>query len=898
MVRAHRIVGAVLAFLAVFVVYIVWTNYATQTELREAALFQFRDSSARKASTLGHFFSERRNDLDSLLASREIYSYFENKSLGMSREYGLWASLVSVSELLDRFMRLKSLGGHNIYERIAFVDDSGRVLADETGVFDEGKTVQLSLGGDSISFVPGPDGGTKLVLQAPVRYEGRDAGFVLAWVDMGRILPVLMVDYSDRDMENSGFIVHGNIVFSPDGQVPEEIGRIVREGRLPSPGHVETRLIATPSGGEMHCLVAVTRIGDTPFLWITRAPESEVLGSQPPWRLLLYNVLLAVVLLVGGLVSFLVGERNLILNLKIAEAAVQSETVKGKNRELEREVRARIRVERALHKVNDELELRVKERTATLGERSEALAREVQERREAETAMRVLFNNARDAIFIYDLSGELVDVNETMLTMFEVGREEAFQLAFEDLSSPGNDFERLDRFWAEALEGREVVFEWEAMRSGDGARFDVEATLVRMDLGGQPVVLASVHDISEQKRIQAQQEEHREFLNTVFEGIGAAIFVFDPERGTLVDCNAVGEALLSLSKERITFLSCGSDHVFKTGDGVKDLLCPAPGDLVAYEEGVLSLADGTSRQVSRQLFEVHIGGKSHLVQVVFDIAERKNLERKLNVAQKLESIGLLASGIAHEINTPIQYVGDSVRFVKDAFRDLEELISLYVRSLENPADQRARGEIEAFREEMDVEFVMEETPKACDRALEGVERVATIVLAMKNFSHPGEEKPKAVDINKAIENTVTVARNEWKYVADLTTELDPDLPLVNCYPGGINQVLLNIIVNAAHAIMENGTSGEKGAISIVTAGMGDGVEIRIRDTGCGIPRESIAKIFDPFFTTKEVGKGTGQGLAIVHDVIVEKHGGTVDVESEVGVGTTFIIRLPLEGGPA
>lgn len=896
--RAHRIVGAVLAFLAVFVVYIVWTNYATQTELREAALFQFRDSSARKASTLGHFFSERRNDLDSLLASREIYAYFENESLGMSREYGLWASLVSVSELLDRFMRLKSLGGHSVYERIAVVDGSGTVLADETGVPDQGITVPLSLGGDSICFVPGPDGGAKLVLQAPVRYEDRDTGFVLAWVDMGRVLPVLMVDYSDRDMEDSGFIVQGDTVFSPDGQVPEEIGRIVREGRLPSPGHVETRLTAASSGGEMHCLVAVTRIGDTPFLWVTLAPESEVLGSQPPWKLLLYNVLLAVVLLVGGMVSFLVGERNLILNLKIAEAAIQSETVKGKNRELEREVRARIRVERALHRVNDELELRVKERTATLGERSEALAREVQERREAETAMRVLFNNARDAIFIYDLSGELVDVNETMLSMFEVGREEAFQLAFEDLSSPGNNFERLDRFWAEALEGHEVVFEWEAMRPGDGARFDVEATLVRMDLGGQPVVLASVHDISEQKRIRAQQEEHQEFLNTVFEGIGAAIFVFDPERGALVDCNVVGETLLSLPRERIMSLTCGSEHVFKTGDGVKDLLCPAQDDLVAYEEGVLSLSDGTSRQVSRQLFEVHIGGKSHLVQVVFDIAERKNLERKLNVAQKLESIGLLASGIAHEINTPIQYVGDSVRFVKDAFRDLEELIALYARSLEGAADARTKGEIAEFREEMDVEFVMEETPKACDRALEGVERVATIVLAMKNFSHPGEEKPKAVDINKAIENTVTVARNEWKYVADLTTDLDPDLPLVNCYPGGINQVLLNIIVNAAHAIMEKGTSGEKGAISIVTAGIGDGVEIRIGDTGCGIPRESIAKVFDPFFTTKEVGRGTGQGLAIVHDVIVEKHGGTVDVESEVGVGTTFIIRLPLEGGTA
>ncbi|MGE4192140.1 MAG: ATP-binding protein [Pseudodesulfovibrio sp.] len=891
--KTHKVVGAVMAFLAVFVVYIVWTNYSTQTELREAALYQFRDSSARKANTLGHFFSERRNDLDNLLASREVYSYFENESLGMSREYGLWATLVSVSELFDRFMRLKSLGGHNVYDRIAFVDVGGVVLADNSGAFEKQQSVKLSWKEDSFTFSQGEDGGTNLILQAPIRYEGRRVGSIVAWLEMGNILPVLMFDHQSQEQAEFGFIVHGKTVFSPGKHVPDEVVRIVGGGKLPSPGSVETRLVNEQSGEGMRYLVAVTRIGDTPLLWVSLAPEAEVLGSQPPWKLLLYNVLLAVVLLAGGMVSFMVGERNLILNLKIAEAAVQSETVKEKNRELEREVRARIRVEQALHKVNDELELRVKERTATLGERSEALAKEVQERREAEAAMRVLFNNVRDAIFIYTLSGELVDVNETMLSMFEVSRSEAFLLSFKDISSPDNDFDRLERLWEEALQGREAVAEWEAMRPGDGTRFDAETTLVRMDLGGQPVILASVHDISEQKRIQAQQEEHQEFLNTVFEGIGAAIFVFDPERRELVDCNHVGEALLSLPKEHLAPMSCASDYAFKTETDVKKLLCPDRNDRVSYEEGVLTLSDGTLRQVSRQLFEVHIGGKGHLVQVVFDIAERKNLERKLNVAQKLESIGLLASGIAHEINTPIQYVGDSVRFVKDAFQDLEELIGLYVRSLESSADAGLKEEIEAFREDMDIEFVMEETPKACDRALEGVERVATIVLAMKNFSHPGEEKPSAVDINKAIENTAIVTRNEWKYVADLTTDLAPDLPLVTCFPGGINQVLLNIIVNAAHAVMENVTEGEKGTIGITTAEIGDGVEIRITDSGCGIPRENIAKVFDPFFTTKEVGKGTGQGLAIVHDVIVEKHGGTVDIESEVGVGTTFIIRLPL-----
>ncbi len=314
---------------------------------------------------------------------------------------------------------------------------------------------------------------------------------------------------------------------------------------------------------------------------------------------------------------------------------------------------------------------------------------------------------------------------------------------------------------------------------------------------------------------------------------------------------------------------------------------------------MLPIPGRTPLPVSRHTFEIFIGGKVHLVQVVFDITDRKNLERKLNIAQKLESIGQLASGIAHEINTPIQYVGDSVRFVKEVVDDMFELIGLY----EAVVDEVGGGptspvrKILEFKDDMDYEFVFEEAPKACDRALEGLHRVASIVLAMKNFSHPGEEETRAVDINKAIENTVTVARNEWKYVADLEMNLAPDLPFVRCFPGGINQVLLNILVNAAHAIAEVEPSGQRGSITVDTGFDDEFVEIRISDSGCGIPKENLTKVFDPFFTTKEVGKGTGQGLAIVHDIIVDKHGGTVDIESEEGKGTTFILRLPIDGLP-
>jgi PAS domain S-box-containing protein len=285
-----------------------------------------------------------------------------------------------------------------------------------------------------------------------------------------------------------------------------------------------------------------------------------------------------------------------------------------------------------------------------------------------------------------------------------------------------------------------------------------------------------------------------------------------------------------------------------------------------------------------------------------DVTEKLTLEMQLAQAQKLESIGQLAAGIAHEINTPIQYVGDNTRFLGDAFKDLLHLQEEY-KSLLEAGKTGAMAEdllhrVEAATREIDLDYLMEEIPVAIGQSLEGVDRVARIVRAMKDFSHPGAAEKQAVDINKAIESTITVARNEWKYVAEMVTDLDPALPLVPCRPDELNQVFLNIIINAAHAITDvvGREPAAKGTITIKTRRNGDGVEISISDTGGGIPEEIRSRIFDPFFTTKEVGKGTGQGLAICHTVIVDKHGGAIDFEAAPGQGTTFIIRLPVAAG--
>ena len=294
-------------------------------------------------------------------------------------------------------------------------------------------------------------------------------------------------------------------------------------------------------------------------------------------------------------------------------------------------------------------------------------------------------------------------------------------------------------------------------------------------------------------------------------------------------------------------------------------------------------------------------GQEFIFAFARDLTKRRALESQLRQAQKLEGIGQLAAGIAHEINTPTQYIGDNVRFLQDAFQDLKGLVGTCEQILAaakgNGLSPEKVEEFAATVEGADAEYLLEEIPKAIEQTLEGVSRVAGLVSAMKEFSHPGTKDRIPLDLNHAIKNTLTVARNEWKYVADMVTDFDPALPLVPCLPGEFNQVILNLVVNAAHAIADVVEKGgaEKGKIGIQTRDCPEWVEIRISDTGSGIPEKVRARIYDPFFTTKEIGKGTGQGLAIARSVVVDKHGGSIDFETQEGSGTTFIIRLPHEG---
>lgn len=295
-----------------------------------------------------------------------------------------------------------------------------------------------------------------------------------------------------------------------------------------------------------------------------------------------------------------------------------------------------------------------------------------------------------------------------------------------------------------------------------------------------------------------------------------------------------------------------------------------------------------------------IGEVDHLDGFIIDRSKRKQLEHELAKAQKMEAVGQLAAGIAHEINTPIQFVGDNLHFLSDAFSEIGELAEFSGKLIaqfkagEDPALllQSLQDKIE----QSELPYLMEDIPTSIAESRDGVQRVSEIVRAMKEFSHPGKDNKEFVDLKKMLESTITVSRNEWKYVADVETDFADDLPLVNCFPGEINQVFLNVVVNAAHAIeSKQQATGERarGSIKIKVFAEPDFIVTEIVDTGCGIEQEHLDKVFDPFFTTKEVGKGTGQGLSMAYSTIIDKHDGSLVVESELGEGTKMTIRLPL-----
>jgi len=558
-----------------------------------------------------------------------------------------------------------------------------------------------------------------------------------------------------------------------------------------------------------------------------------------------------------------------------------------------------------------ELEQRIREKE------QEIEARTVVEKalKEAEYQYRSIFDNALEGIFQASADGKILTANPAMATILGYPTPAALIKEVVDIRTHfKTESARRDRLFRRLIVGKNVEnFEIQVVNAtGKVLWLNINARPSLDDQGRLKLVEGIAEDITKRKEAEeklsryhdkleetvqlrtAEVIENQAFLQEVLEGILAAVIVVDQDTLDVLDCNSIAEKLLGYDKATLTR---DKNALFKT-----NILKQADDGQMLNRELIVERKNGELIPVLRNVLTVIYKGSNAKAIILFNIAERKALERQVNMSQKLQSIGQLASGIAHEINTPIQYIGSNISFLSESFNQLFETNNLYKMLMEKAKSgediSQEIEEVARHAEELDLEFLMEEIPHAVNESLSGINQVSSIIKAMKQFAHPEQENLTQVDINKTLEQTVTISKNEWKYVADLQLDLDRTNPEIAGYPGPLNQVFLNLVINAAHAIGEQkGKNGEKGRIIIRTRRNLSDVTISVSDTGCGIPENTIDKIFDPFFTTKAVGKGTGQGLSIAYSIITEKHRGTIEVESMAGKGTTFIIHLPLTSWP-
>ncbi len=401
---------------------------------------------------------------------------------------------------------------------------------------------------------------------------------------------------------------------------------------------------------------------------------------------------------------------------------------------------------------------------------------------------------------------------------------------------------------------------------------------------------ARLHYIELLERAKAESDRR---VKAIFDGVGTFVMLLLID-GSVVEINRAALTFRGLAREEVTGEPLWDGPWFGDQDDARDAIRDAVETAALGDAMTLDLAFANSAG-DRHVFSISAkpvrSASGDVLYVLFEAhdmtdfvtmqARNRELEMEVMHGQKMESLGTLAGGIAHEINTPMQYIGDNLKFVRDSFADIA-----------------AKLEAPATTPDDDTRYLLDEIPAALGEALEGVERVRKIVGAVKEFSYPDSGHKAWADLARALETTATVSRNQWKYVADVAFDIEPDLPLVFCELGEINQVILNLIVNAAQAIEEHNqsvpaTTMDKGLITLSLKRDGDHVVLGVADTGTGIRPEHRDKVFDLFFTTKPPGRGTGQGLSICQSIVVRRHGGRITVDSEMGHGTQFRVQLPI-----
>lgn len=416
---------------------------------------------------------------------------------------------------------------------------------------------------------------------------------------------------------------------------------------------------------------------------------------------------------------------------------------------------------------------------------------------------------------------------------------------------------------------------------------------------------------------RAKAESDRR-VKAIFDGVNTFVILALID-GAVVEINRSALTFRNLKREEVTgsplwdgpWLADDAETAARMMTAMETAAMGEPAEF----DAVMTDCDGAPRRFSVACQPVSDGGGgvAYVLIEAHDMTEflrmqnrSRELELEMMHNQKLESLGTLASGVAHEINTPMQYIRDNLDFLAGGFDSLLSLLrdaKSIAQAAQNvdlpPALAAQLAEWRARAAEADLDFIADETPQAIRQSSEGVDRVCDIVRAIKLFSHPDSADKAPESLEKLVLNTLTVSRNQWKYVAEVDTDFSPDIPPVHCHGGEISQVVLNLVVNAMHAIEDKASkTGQAGRITITGRVEGDNAVLTVTDDGAGIDPRNYGKLFDLFFTTKEPGRGTGHGLSICHTIVTRKHGGTLNFRSELGVGTSFIVTLPIKPNPA
>ncbi|MEQ1802357.1 MAG: PAS domain S-box protein [Gammaproteobacteria bacterium] len=695
------------------------------------------------------------------------------------------------------------------------------------------------------------------------------------------VLSLRAVSRTDGSGDAAGTLVMGRYLHAeklftelsvlPSHVIPHGSGR----ERMSDEMHVLAReLVNAPSGSRL-----VTRqddmsdfkifgdlAGNPAFMLETRMPRSIVATGRDTAQLLLVGVLVTAALTILILLALIRGVvsaplRRLTGHMLALREGAEMQSTPGISR-------------------NDEI--------GTLARRFDEL---VSARQQAQVRLEIFaaaVEHAGDAIAILDADGTINYVNPQYERQTGFSRAEVIGKAPGRGHSAGTTY---DELWQTVRSGRT----WSGMlqtsvRDGAVRYEEVTVAPIKDAAGHVTSFIAVMRDITARRETEAELRN----LSAVVESTAECITVLDAD-GRIQYVNPAYERNRGVSSADVVGRAPG--EVIKGRDDpahYHDMWQTVTQGRTWTGRVTTELNDG--RVVTEEAVVSPVvtdGGRpGSYVIILHDVTGRIRLEEQLAQARKLEAVGQLAAGVAHEINTPTQYVGGNIRFLRDAFTSVTALLGDIARLVRGasggsvPAADLARVLAAA-----DVDYLQAEVPVAIRQSLEGVERVGEIVKSMRELTHPAREFA-LTDLNRVVESAVRVAGSEWQGLAELSTELDPGLPPVPCLAGGINQVIVNMLVNAAHAIEARG-GAQPGRILVATRQSGDSAEIRITDNGAGMSDEVRARVFDPFFTTKEVGQGTGQGLAIAHSV-VKKHGGSISVDSERGRGATFTIRLPLD----